>query len=561
MSGGNQTLTQLGLYNAAAFGNPAATVAIGIVGTNNRFTTAFEATGRIIIAASDGETLEVTIANADMTEPYVWVPSNGAEVITFINHVRGLTDNNATLTLTDDPAVAVPDTPAAPTFTNITHNRATGNWVEPNDNGADITSYDLEWRQGSSGAWTEVSDLTGVSHTLTSLSAETIYQVRVRATNSAGDSDWSENGQFQTLQQPTSQIQATTASGAPTVAAQVRTTTPVTIDSIPAQTGERVRMLITAGQSNRLYSRRGDVVGSVSADSDLTLTDSITVDRIQVNPGSNWVRVFGNNAVDGLFGSGGVGESADVMIATPYGDITLTDVDTVLTGYGQWTTTSAQSDTLSQIQVGDMVLLVVYGFAAEAQVQATASSGSPTAAAQIRTTPPPKRIQASTSSGIPVAQARVRLDAPVATQVQASVSSGVPIAQARVRTTMPGSAQVMAAVTSGVPNATAQVRTIRMERVRASIATGIPAAIAQVRTTAPGESRVRADASSGAPSATARVRIITPTSGQIRASDQLPAFPQQRHESAPHRRYFQTPHSSWKSTGPGTERSPMPIPM
>ena len=44
------------------------------------------------------------IANADMSEPYSWVPTNSAEVIAFVGHVRGLTDQNATLTLTDDPA-------------------------------------------------------------------------------------------------------------------------------------------------------------------------------------------------------------------------------------------------------------------------------------------------------------------------------------------------------------------------------------------------------------------------------------------------------------------------
>ena len=38
-----------------------------------------------------------------MTEPYLDVPTNGAEVIAFANHVRGLTDTDATLTLTDDP--------------------------------------------------------------------------------------------------------------------------------------------------------------------------------------------------------------------------------------------------------------------------------------------------------------------------------------------------------------------------------------------------------------------------------------------------------------------------
>ena len=78
-------------------------VNINIIELNSTFTAAFEATGRIIFTASDGETLEVMIADADMTEPYSWTPTNSAEVITFAVHVQGLTDHNATLTLTDDP--------------------------------------------------------------------------------------------------------------------------------------------------------------------------------------------------------------------------------------------------------------------------------------------------------------------------------------------------------------------------------------------------------------------------------------------------------------------------
>ena len=91
-----QVLTYADLNNAG----PAGQVGLSIVGTNNRFTAAFEASGRIIFEASDGETLEVMIADADMSEPYVWVPSNGAEVVAFVLHVKGLVDQTATLTLT-----------------------------------------------------------------------------------------------------------------------------------------------------------------------------------------------------------------------------------------------------------------------------------------------------------------------------------------------------------------------------------------------------------------------------------------------------------------------------
>ena len=92
-----QVLTTLDLNNAG----PAGQVFISIVGSDNRFTPEFEATGRIIFEASDGEILEVMIADADMSEAYTWVPTNSAEVVAFVLHVKGLTDQDATLTLSE----------------------------------------------------------------------------------------------------------------------------------------------------------------------------------------------------------------------------------------------------------------------------------------------------------------------------------------------------------------------------------------------------------------------------------------------------------------------------
>ena len=94
--GMGQTLTQTIMYFSGA---QAGTVNVSIIGTNDRFTAAFEATGRFIFEASDGEMLEIQIADADMSEPYTWIPANSQQVIDFANHVRGLTDRSATLTL------------------------------------------------------------------------------------------------------------------------------------------------------------------------------------------------------------------------------------------------------------------------------------------------------------------------------------------------------------------------------------------------------------------------------------------------------------------------------
>ena len=99
-AGSTQTLNTFSLFYS---GSNVGLVSLSLTAFNDRFTTAFEATGRIIVEASDGEMLEVQIANADMTEAYDWIPTNSAEVIAFATHVIGLSDQTATLTLTDDP--------------------------------------------------------------------------------------------------------------------------------------------------------------------------------------------------------------------------------------------------------------------------------------------------------------------------------------------------------------------------------------------------------------------------------------------------------------------------
>ena len=284
--GAGQTLTYAELNDAS----PTGRVGISIIGTDNRFTRAFEMTGRIIFEASDGETLEVMIADADVSEPYGWVPSNALEVAAFVGHIRGLTDQDGTLTLigaapagtapafADDagdaqswtqntaiasitvpaatgsptpayaavgtlPAgiafnatarvisgtptavgsgtitirasnsegsddwtvtyatvagVAVPDAPAEPTTSSLIRFSTTINWVAPENNGAAIDYYQMEWRQGNSGNWTREPNVTGTSDAIFNLDADTEHQARVRAHNSEGFSGWSNPVTFST---------------------------------------------------------------------------------------------------------------------------------------------------------------------------------------------------------------------------------------------------------------------------------------------------------------------------------------------------------------------------
>ena len=56
----------------------------------------------------------------------------------------------------------------------------------------DATSYDIRYRQSGTSAWTNgPQDQTGTRATIDGLTAGTLYQVQVRATNDGGDSGWS----------------------------------------------------------------------------------------------------------------------------------------------------------------------------------------------------------------------------------------------------------------------------------------------------------------------------------------------------------------------------------
>ena len=101
-NGEEQVLSLVDLNNAG----PPGQVRISITGTNNRFTPEFEATGRFTFIASDGESVTVVLANADMTEIYQWTPTNSAEVVAFVLHVKTLVDQTGTITLTGEGTAA-----------------------------------------------------------------------------------------------------------------------------------------------------------------------------------------------------------------------------------------------------------------------------------------------------------------------------------------------------------------------------------------------------------------------------------------------------------------------
>ena len=114
----------------------------------------------------------------------------GYEVRVRASNAEGTGDWSPSASGRTDAAAEAPDAPSAPTLTSGT-NWLEASWTAPADNGAAITDYDVHYRT-TGGNWSD-ADHTGTSTTkrIGGLTADTGYDVRVRATNAEGVSDWS----------------------------------------------------------------------------------------------------------------------------------------------------------------------------------------------------------------------------------------------------------------------------------------------------------------------------------------------------------------------------------
>ena len=93
-----------------------------------------------------------------------------------------------------------PGIPEAPAFSGETAGNLTVHWSEPDNSGPPITDYDVRYREGSRGGFTDAQHMgPGLSLTLADLEPGTAYEVQVRATNDEGTSDWSDPGEGMTV--------------------------------------------------------------------------------------------------------------------------------------------------------------------------------------------------------------------------------------------------------------------------------------------------------------------------------------------------------------------------
>ena len=94
-----------------------------------------------------------------------------------------------TVTVTD---VEVPSAPPAPAVSGETADSVTVSWTAPANPGSAITGYDVQYRVSGAASWTDAGHSgTGLTLTLTGLTAGTDYEVQVRASNAEGPGAWS----------------------------------------------------------------------------------------------------------------------------------------------------------------------------------------------------------------------------------------------------------------------------------------------------------------------------------------------------------------------------------
>ena len=186
------------------------------------FAVTVEGAGRGVSGISvSGRTVVLTLASAvtvaEEVEVTYTVPGTSPIRDEARNNAPGLSSREVRNDTSGPPGTA-----DAPTVTAASATSLTATWSEPPGAKPPISDYDVQYRIGSSGDFTDWPHAgTALTATITSLTEGTAYEVQVRATNPEGTSGWSPSGSGTTA--PPSNI-------APTASA--RATTPATVNGL-----------------------------------------------------------------------------------------------------------------------------------------------------------------------------------------------------------------------------------------------------------------------------------------------------------------------------------------
>ena len=179
---------------------------------------------RIMIDANELTSLDATtqptIVNANI--------ASDQELRFFVDQVGAGARNLMVWLLGRRVITLTPMAPNAPAWTlgsfTLGANTATVYWAVPGDNGSPITSYSVEYKRAIDSTWTAYTGtigsttIGGISYrsaAIVGLTAGTLHDVRVRATNAVESSAWSAT-QFTTTGAPTVPGAPTALSGTPT---------------------------------------------------------------------------------------------------------------------------------------------------------------------------------------------------------------------------------------------------------------------------------------------------------------------------------------------------------
>ena len=211
-----------------------------------------------------------------------------------------------TVTVTDVAGEA-PGKPAAPTVAPASVSSLTVNWSAPSNAGPAITDYDVRYRAGTTGDWSDGNHTgTAVTATLSSLSENTSYQVQVRARNDEGTGDWSDSGNG-----TTDANAAPAFSSSATFDAAENQTAAGTVLATDGDTDDDVTGYAITGGADQSFFSIGATSGALTFDAAPNFEDAQDSDT-------------GNDYVVDVQATSGAGER--VKTATQTITVTVTDV-------------------------------------------------------------------------------------------------------------------------------------------------------------------------------------------------------------------------------------------
>ena len=261
-------------------------------------------------AAQDG--LSTTPPNAAGNNQYIVV------VRAYSGTVDRLKSSNQIIVVTVTDVDEPPLTPDAPTVVPASPTSLTVTWSDKTDvNRPAATTYNYQYSVKDQETWTEVTDYTATSVTITGLTRETDYEVQVQAKSDEGTSGWSDSGEGTTPVMPV----VTLVLGPDSIAeGGVSTVTATVAPAADAAFAIEVSAEADSGNDADVFELSTNVTLQFAAD-ETASTGTVTISAV-------------DNAVDEddktVMVSGTVLAGAEVLVAAAQ-TLTITDDDVLAT--------------------------------------------------------------------------------------------------------------------------------------------------------------------------------------------------------------------------------------